>query len=137
MYVPKEVQKPCPVPAISVQRQYPPEFGSQEESTPAEQVKKFWHVAGAVAVAVAVSVVVELVRSVTEIISVMNAVSVTWMVTAGAVMVLLALTTGVATVVLKTVSVLVIEVVAGVWRQEHTRAISEAGRDMILEKTLA
>jgi hypothetical protein len=94
-------------------------------------------VAVTVAVAIEVSVVVVLVVSVTEMTSVTVAVSVACTVTTGGVMVLLALVIGVATVVLRIVSVLVTEVVAGVWRQEHTRAISEAGRDMMLEKTLA
>jgi hypothetical protein len=91
----------------------------------------------AVAVAIEVSVVVVLVRSVTDMTSVIVAVSVVCMVTTDGVMVLLALANGVATVVLRIVSVLVTEAVAGVWRQEHTTAISEAGRDMMLEKTLA
>jgi ABC-type nickel/cobalt efflux system permease component RcnA len=69
--------------------------------------------------------------------SVTKAVSVVCTVTTGGVMVLLALAIGVAIVVVKTVSVLVTEVVAGVCRQEHTRAMSEAGRDMMLEKILA
>jgi hypothetical protein len=90
-----------------------------------------------VAVAIEVSVVVVLVRSVTDMTSVIVAVSVVCMVTTDGVMVLLALANGVATVVLRIVSVLVTEAVAGVWRQEHKRAISEAGRDMMLEKTLA
>jgi hypothetical protein len=68
----------------------------------------------AVAVAIEVSVVVVLVRSVTETTSVTVDVSVVCTVTTGGVMVLLELANGVATVVLKTVSVLVIEVVAGV-----------------------
>ena len=84
-----------------------------------------------------VSVVVVLVRSVTEMTWVTDAVSVICTVTTGDVTVLMALITGVATVVLNTVSVLVIEMVAVVCRQEHTRAISEAGRDKILEKMLA
>lgn len=52
-------------------------------------------------------------------------------------MVLLTLATGVTTIVLRTVSVLVVDTVAGVCRQEQTRAISEAGRDKTLEKMLA
>jgi hypothetical protein len=84
-----------------------------------------------------VSVVVILVKSVTETTSVTDAVSVTCTVTTGCVIVSLVLTTGVATTLLKIVSVLVMEEVTGVCRQEHTRAISEAGRDMILEKMLA
>lgn len=66
-----------------------------------------------------------------------KAVSVVCTVTTAGVMVLLALAIGVAIVVVRTVSVLVTEVVAGVCRQEHTRAMSEAGRDMTLEKILA
>ena len=92
----------------------------------------------AVAVAMEVSVVVVLVRSVTEMTWVTDAVSVICTVTTGGVTVLMPLVTGVATVVLNTVSVLVIEMVVAVaCRQEHTRAISEAGRDKILEKMLA
>lgn len=40
-------------------------------------------------------------------------------------------------VVLSTVSVLLDDTVAGVCRQEQTRAISVAGRDKILEKIIA
>lgn len=128
---------PCPVPATSRQEQSAPEIEAQAELPSDPQVKKFWHVPVAVAVAMEVSVVVVLVRSVTEMTSVTDAVSVTCTVTTGGVTVLIALVIGVATVVLSTVFVLVTEVVAVVCRQEHTRAISEAGRDKILEKMLA
>lgn len=52
---------------------------------------------------------------------------------------MLALINGVDVVVLKTVTVLVTEFVTGVCncKQEHTKAMSEAGRDKILEKMLA
>jgi len=109
----------------------------QAELPPNPHLKKFWHVPVAVAVAMEVSVVVVLVRSVTEMTSVTDTVSVTCTVTTGGVTVLMPLVTGVAAVVLNTVSVLVIEMVAVVCRQEHTRAISEAGRDNTLEKMLA
>lgn len=69
--------------------------------------------------------------------SVTKAVLVVCTVTTDGVMVLLTVANGVANVVVRTVSVLVTEVVAGVCRQEHTMAISEAGRDMMLEKILA
>ena len=102
------------------------------------QLKNSEHVAAvAVVVAVAVAVVVVLVRYVMETTSVTKAVSVTCTVMTGGVMVLLTLATGVTTIVLRTVSVLVVDTVAGVCRQEQTRAISEAGRDKTLEKMLA
>lgn len=64
-------------------------------------------------------------------------VSVVCRVIIGGVKVLLALITGVDVVVLRTVTVLVAESVTGVCRQEHTRAMSEAGRDKMLERMLA
>lgn len=64
-------------------------------------------------------------------------VSVVCRVITGGVKVILALTIGVDVVVLNTVTVLVTESVTGVCKQEHTRPMSEAGRDKILVKMLA
>lgn len=55
----------------------------------------------------------------------------------GDVKVMLALVTGMVVFVLKTVTVPVTRSVTGVCKQEHTRAMSEAGRDKILVKMLA
>jgi hypothetical protein len=134
------LQNPCVVPTTFTQPQLL--FGEQayvEKSAALSQVKKFehWPVGMALAVTLVVVVVVVLVISVTEMTSVTRTVSVIFTVTTGGVIVLLALADGVATVVLRTVSVLVMEVVTGVCKQEHTREMSEAGRDNILEKILA
>jgi hypothetical protein len=132
-----ELQTPCVVPATCTQAHCP--LGEQVKSSKLLlHLKKFEHMpTRAEAVAVAVVVVVVLVATVTEMTSVIKAVSVTCTVVTGGVIVLLALASGVATVVLRTVSVLVTEVVPEVCKQEHTRAMSEAGRDKTLEKMLA
>jgi hypothetical protein len=122
-----EEQKPCPPSAVSRQKHNAPEFEAQVGLLGLSQRNRFVHAAIAVAVAVEVLVVVALVKAVTEMTSVTTAVSVTWTVTTGGVMVLLTPAIGVAIVRLSTVSVLVVEVVAGVCRQEHMSAISEAG----------
>lgn len=80
-------------------------------------------------------VVVVAVVVVTSTVSVF--VSVVLRVMIGGVKVMLALIIGVDVVVLKIVTVLVTESVTGVCKQEHTRAMSETGRDKILVKMLA
>lgn len=63
-------------------------------------------------------------------------VSVVCRVRIGGVIVMLALIIGVDVVVLKIVTVLVLESVIEVCKQEHRRAMSEAGRDKMLSKML-
>jgi len=77
------------------------------------------------------------VLSIVVIISVIVAVSVVCRVTADGTIVTLLLTTGVTVDVLRTVWVLVVEIVGTGCKQEHTKATSEDGRARMLEKTLA
>jgi len=77
------------------------------------------------------------VLSIVVIISVIVVVSVVCRVTADGVIVTLLLTTGVTVDVLRTVWVLVVEIVGTGCKQEHTKAMSEDGRARMLEKTLA